>query len=152
MQTHAKEPTPKQVRKPSGKSRGRPWKAHVNIAGGYLPVRMLSQSIEVGDGHQCRTLWDSGSQATLVTHEFARRANLMPVETEGLFLMGLGDMASDIADKAYDVPLPTRDGQVVKITAHALESLTSPLQQVDLSKMSKCFPEVSPEDLLGVSG
>ena len=142
----------KQDGSPKDRSRARPWKAQVNTAGSHLPVRMLAQSIEVGDRHQCRALWDSGSQATLVTQEFARRANLKPVHTEGLLLMGLGDLASDRADKAYDVPLRTRDGKVVRITAHALESLTAPLQKVDLSSMAESFPEASPEEVLGVSG
>ncbi|OBQ35853.1 MAG: hypothetical protein AN484_26035, partial [Aphanizomenon flos-aquae WA102] len=147
-----KRPRNRKAKKPPGRpaeAAHRPASpmAKVNALGGGWPVRMLSQRIEVQGGHECVAMWDSGSQATLVTDEFADRAQLEAVETQGLSLVGLGEVTGETTKRAFKVPLITSQGEVREVTAHALSYITTPLEAVDLSEVMHKFPEVTPEDV-----
>ncbi|OBQ33301.1 MAG: hypothetical protein AN484_27275, partial [Aphanizomenon flos-aquae WA102] len=123
------------------------WRAQINTTTGKVPVRMLSQRIAISGGQDCMALWDTGSQATLVTSDFARRARLEQVETEGLCLIGLGEVSSERSNTAFKVPLVTSEGKVKEIEAHALDFITSPLEPVDMGEMIDNFPEVTRDDI-----
>ncbi|OBQ32988.1 MAG: hypothetical protein AN484_27525, partial [Aphanizomenon flos-aquae WA102] len=136
--------SPSRDRTPNKKGKKSP--AHkrvkVKVTGSGEAVKLLTQTIEVAGGHNCLALWDTGSQATLVTHQFARRAGLQTTETGGLTLVGLGDGFEEDSQVAYIVPLLTSSGEVREVTAHGLDYITSPVERVEMPDARSHFKQL----------
>ena len=68
------------------------------------PSQLMAQRIDTAAQKSCLTLWDTGSQVTLTTHEAARGMGLEPIPGPPLNLRGVGDSQKTRSTVRYKIP------------------------------------------------
>ncbi|XP_045127294.1 uncharacterized protein LOC123513898 [Portunus trituberculatus] len=92
------------------------------------------------------TLWDPGSDITLVRFDAASRLGLTGKEVT-LSVTKVGGRTERLHSREYIIPLKDLDGKIWRITAYGIESITSTVCKVDLTEVTKLFEGVSVTDL-----
>ena len=111
------------------------------------PVLLRVQEIEVGVGDKkakTLVLFDPGSTATLITHEFAERLGLTGVDIT-YFLKVVGQGYARKRTKAYQATILDNHKRVWKIDLLGIEAITSVDSEVDLTAIQSTFPEAPKE-------
>ena len=98
---------------------------------------LLAQMVPAHHG-EAAVLWDTGSTISLVRSEYAERAGLQGVDCQ-LDLAGVGENRTGYQTKMFLVPLINRSGQVVKINAFGIGSITTDMLPVDMRGAAKLF-------------
>ena len=142
----SREPLKKLLRQPLR----RPLEAAVNHVGRTVPVRLMLQNIPLITGHPCMVMWDSGSQASLVTTNLAKARGFKSRQSK-LRLCGLGESFED-SGTVYVVPLVNRRGDLVVEESHAVGNITSPVDWLKPEDIEAAFPEVGGASLETVGG
>jgi hypothetical protein len=112
----------------------------------------MVQQIKTAAQKSCLTLWDTGSQVTLTTHEAAREMGLEPIPGPPLNLMGVGGSQKTWSTVRYKIPLFDTGGRMVEVTAYSMDHIMAPIEAVDPKWMRAVFPEVPTGRLEAVSG
>lgn len=91
---------------------------------------------------QASTFYDPGSNVNLVRKQFAKEAGWKgrPVLQS---LQTTGGQVKAWKTEAYHVPLVDRDGTVHSVLAFSIDTITSPMNYVDVWPALKVFPEVN---------
>ncbi len=115
-------------------------------------VELMVQRIATKAKKSCLTLWDTGSQVSLTTHEAARGMRLEPIPGPPLNLKGVGDSQRTRSTVRYKIPLFDTGGRMKEVTAYGIDHIMAPIEAVDPKPMRAVFPEVPTGGLEAVSG
>ena len=88
------------------------------------------------------TLWDPGSDITLVRFDAASRLGLTGKEVT-LSVTKVGGRTERLHSREYIIPLKDLDGKTWHITAYGIENITSTVCKVDLTEVTKLFEGVA---------
>nr|XP_027237393.1 uncharacterized protein LOC113828586 [Penaeus vannamei] len=80
------------------------------------------------------TLWDSGSNISMITHRMARRLGLKG-NYINLSVTKIGNESRNLSSKIYKVPLVDAEGNLWEIEACGIMEITSEVPKFDLSKV-----------------
>ena len=116
------------------------------------PSQLMVQRIATKAKKSCLTLWDTGSQVSLTTHEAARGMRLEPIPGPPLNLKGVGDSQRTRSTVRYKIPLFDTGGRMKEVTAYGIDHIMAPIEAVDPKPMRAVFPEVPTGGLEAVSG
>ena len=110
-----------------------------------LEVQNLTYRAKLG-GREVpgETLWDSGSQGSLCTHQWAERLNLKQ-EAVTYYLQVVGQGAAKKETQKYYAELQDKDGRWHRIHFLGIETLTSPGVPSDLQVVQHLFPGIPDE-------
>ena len=97
------------------------------------------------------TLWDSGSNITLITNRMASRLGLKGKDVE-LSMTKVGNITENYSSKEYMLPIMDREGKVWNIQAVGIDEISSNIEEVDVSKLSSLFDGISCEGMVRPSG
>jgi hypothetical protein len=92
------------------------------------------------------TLWDLGSNISLISHAAAKRLNMKGVNVT-LRIVKVGNTVEDLHTKEYIVPLTTMNGEIWQTKAYGMEKLTTNSKPVDVSGISTIFKGISESDI-----
>ena len=92
------------------------------------------------------TLWDPGSDISLITHRAADRLRLLGQDVT-LSVSKVGNVVERLHTKEYIVPLTDKNGHVWQIKAYGMEQITANVCQVDLNGVSRLFKGISDSDI-----
>lgn len=84
------------------------------------------------------TLFDSGSNITMITHDAAGRLGLRG-QSVSLSVTKVGNKVEHLDSKAYMVPLLDEHGQEWMIEACGIEEISSNVSKTDMSEIAKLF-------------
>ena len=107
-------------------------------------VLLMVQAIPMTSGRNVITLWDSGSDTSLITFSFARAANLEGVPCT-LDLTGVGDRAESIKTKMFTVPLTDKNGQTRVVHAFGIRKITANLTPVEMKAAAEMLEVMEDE-------
>ena len=116
------------------------------------PSQLMVQRIATKAKKSCLTLWDTGSQVSLTTHEAARGMRLEPIPGPPLNLKGVGDSQRTRSTVRYKIPLFDTGGRMKEVTAYGIDHIMAPIEAIDPKPMRAVFPEVPTGGLEAVSG
>jgi hypothetical protein len=103
---------------------------------------MQVQKVEVdAEVSECLVFWDSGSNISLVTSEFAERAGLLGIPAR-INLATAGRRADAKDTTAYWVPLVDLTGAQHGVLAYEMESITDSIREVDVRAAMELFPDI----------
>jgi hypothetical protein len=108
-------------------------------------VVMKVQDVQVDNAPNCLLLWDDGSQVSLITYDYARRAGLKG-ESKKMVLTVAGGHTSLIDTREYVLPLLDRGGVIHQVKLLGMKDITSAIKQVsndDMKVVRDMFPQVS---------
>ena len=103
-----------------------------------LQVQKVKMDCEQGEGN---IFFDSGSDVDLVKKAFARASGWEPYEVM-LGLQTTGREAETMKTFAYWVRMIDRCGNVEKVLAYEMESITAALGKIDVSAAKKLFSQI----------
>ena len=112
---------------------------------------LLMVSMVYSKGQGITTLWDPGSDVTMITFSAAAKLGLRGRDIS-LSVTKLGNKTETINSKEYVVPLKDRDGNLWSITAYGISEITSPVGKVDVSKVVNLFRNIKLSELERPSG
>ena len=92
------------------------------------------------------TLWDPGSDISLITHRATDRLRLLGQDVT-LSVSKVGNVVERLHTKEYIVPLTDKNGHVWQIKAYGMEQITANVCQVDLNGVSRLFKGISDSDI-----
>jgi len=104
-------------------------------------VLLQVQEVHVENAPNCVVLYDTGSQVTLVTEEYAQEAELRKVRPSELVVNGVGEGSIE-PEHVYEVPLLKISGGVEKIEAHGVPTLMPGVGPMAMDRLVEAFPEV----------
>ena len=111
------------------------------------PVLLRIQEIMVGTGakkEKTLVLFDPGSTATLITHDFAQQLGLVGVEVT-YYLKVVGQGYTQKKTMAYKLTLMDNQKKKWKLDMLGIEAITSVDAEADLSEVKPTFPD-APRD------
>ena len=114
---------------------------------GAAPVLLRIQEVLVGIGNKkakTLVLFDPGSTATLITHDFAEKLGLIG-ERITYYLKVVGQGYTRKETQAYKVPLKDRSGKQWELDVLGIEAITSVDGELDLSAVRSQFPKAPPQ-------
>jgi hypothetical protein len=112
----------------------------------------MAQRIDTAAQKSCLTLWDTGSQVTLTTHEAAKGMGLEPIPGPPLNVRGVGDSQKTRSTVRYKIPLHDTGGRMMEVSAYGVDHIMAPIEAVDPKWMRAVFPEAPTGALEAVSG
>ena len=115
---------------------------HDHVCTGASPVLLRIQDVEVGLGDKKATtlvLFDPGSTATLITHNFAEKLGLVGNKVT-YYLKVVGQGYTKKETQSYKVPLVDRIGKQWVLDVLGIEAITSVDGEIDLSAVKSRFP------------
>ena len=110
----------------------------VNSVTALLQVQRVKMDCPQGEGN---TFFDSGSDVNLVKKAFARASGWEPHKVM-LQLQTTGKAAEFLETFAYWVRLIDRCGDIERVLAYEMDSITAALGSIDVSAAKKLFPQI----------
>lgn len=104
---------------------------------GKVQVMLMISSIN-HNGYQITTLWDSGSNITVITHSLARKLGLSGKNVT-LDITKVGNVTETYSTKEYEFPIVDKKGNVWHIRAYGMEEITARATEVNTFELSKIF-------------
>ncbi|KAK3089754.1 hypothetical protein FSP39_006215 [Pinctada imbricata] len=92
------------------------------------------------------TLWDPGSNISLITHSIAHKLNL-PGQSVTLSVTKVGNTAEHLHTKEYVVPLCDQTGKIWQIRAYGIDEITANIAKVEISEVTQFFPKIKNSDI-----
>ena len=86
------------------------------------------------------TLFDSGSDASYITHGFANKVGLKCCRKVQLDVTTMGNVITSIHTSVYAVPIKALDGELIIIEAFGLKQITGEVSKLDSSLLEELFP------------
>jgi hypothetical protein len=114
-------------------------------ASGSGVVVMKVQDVKVHKAPSCLLLWDDGSQVSLITYNYARRAGLKG-KPKKMVLTVAGGRTSLMDTHEFTLPLVDRAGNIHQVRLFAMKDITSAIKQVstgDMKVVRDMFPQIS---------
>ena len=93
------------------------------------------------------TLFDSGSDASYITFQFANKIGLRPVRKLKLNVTTMGNVSTSIPTSLYKVPLISTDGKIIWIEAFGIKEITGQVSRLDEQVINQLFPNHHPNVL-----
>lgn len=103
------------------------------------------------NGCPVTTLWDPGSDITIMTHALASRLGLKGKDIE-LSMTKVGNVTERYASKEYEIPITDSEGKIWNIKAFGINEISSNVSEVDMSEVVTLFENISSSDLESPSG
>ena len=97
------------------------------------------------------TLWDPGSNISLISHTAAKRLNMKGIDVT-LRISKVGNIIEHLYTKEYIVPLTDVEGETWQIKAYGMEKITTNSKPVDISGVSTLFKGISDSDISRTDG
>lgn len=97
------------------------------------------------------TLWDPGSNISLISHTAAKRLNMKGIDVT-LRISKVGNIIEHLHAKEYIVPLTDVEGETLQIKAYGMEKITTHSKPVDISGVSTLFKGISDSDISRTDG
>ncbi|XP_076028384.1 uncharacterized protein LOC143017480 [Oratosquilla oratoria] len=94
------------------------------------------------NGVPINTMWDSGSDVTVITHSMAKRLGLIGKDVQ-MTITKVGNVVESCMSKEYTIPLVDQQGKIWKIKAYGLDEITSNVYEVDANELSRIL-QVNP--------
>ena len=91
---------------------------------------------------------DVGSNASYVTEACAAKLRLKRLKKVALEVAVVGGDQREYKSTIFEIPLCTKTGKIVKISAYSLESITGTLSQLDVGIIKKLFPNYDASALM----
>lgn len=101
---------------------------------------LLMISKVLSRGRPITTLWDSGSDITIITHTLASKYGLQSKDVD-LSMTKVGNVTEKFPSKEYILPLTDKDGNELLIRAVGMNEISSDLAEVDVSEVVSLFKE-----------
>ncbi|XP_033097624.1 uncharacterized protein LOC117101699 [Anneissia japonica] len=95
---------------------------------------LMAIAVKARNGPKLNTIFDSGATASIITHEAARRVGAKGDHVE-IKLTKVGGEENVVETKLYDILLKDRSGDIVKVKAYGMESITSDLRVQDVKRL-----------------
>lgn len=97
---------------------------------------MLMVSSVHHKGIPITTLWDSGSDITVITHSMAKRLGIAG-RNISIKVTKVGNITENCITKEYTIPLVDQHGKVWHINAYGMDEITSNVWNVDTLELSR---------------
>ena len=107
---------------------------------------LLMISKVYSNGHSLTTLWDPGSDITMITFAAAQRLGLRGKDIL-LNVTGIGNKTRTVNSKEYNIPLTDCKGNSWTIVAYGINEISESIGRVDLSRVVNLFENVCLSDL-----
>ena len=82
------------------------------------------------------SLWDSGSDITVITHSLARRLRITG-RNISIKVTKVGNITENCITKEYTIPLVDQQDKVWQINAYGMDEITSNVSYVDTRELSR---------------
>ncbi|XP_062600980.1 uncharacterized protein LOC134262619 [Saccostrea cucullata] len=92
------------------------------------------------------TLWDPGSNISLISHRAARKLNLQGKDVT-LSFTKVGNVMEQLHSKEYIIPLTDKDGNTWQIKGYGMEQITTNAGKVDVSGIAQLFNGITDSDI-----
>jgi hypothetical protein len=109
---------------------------------GQLKIQLMIQRVQDARGGECRVLWDSGAQVSLVTHEYAKGAGFGR-RPASIWITGVGAGSGGESSVQYRALLRRRDGSIAEIMPYGVDMITGNAASLNLSKAKALFASVA---------
>ena len=86
------------------------------------------------NGHPLTTLWDPGSDLTMITLAAAERLGLRGKDFF-LTVTGIGNKTRTVNSKEYNIPLTDSEGKTWNIVAYGISEISEAICRVDVSQV-----------------
>ena len=90
------------------------------------------------------TLFDSGSDASYITFQFADKIGIKPLRKLKLNVTTMGNVATSIPTSVFKVPLVSTEGNIVWIEAFGIREITGHVSRLDEQAINQLFPGHDP--------
>jgi hypothetical protein len=98
---------------------------------GQLKIQLMIQRVQDARGGECRVLWDSGAQVSLVTHEYAKEAGFRK-RPASIRITGVGAGSGGESSMQYKALLRRRDGSIAEIMPYEVDKITGNATSLNL--------------------
>jgi hypothetical protein len=98
----------------------------------------MFQRVQDARRGECRVLWDSGAQVSLVTHEYAKGAGFGR-RPASIWITGVGAGSGGESSIQYKALLRRRDGSIAEIMPYGVDKITGNATSLNLSKAKALF-------------
>ena len=104
---------------------------------------LVEEVVVKGDSHTMPALafHDNGSNVTMIRHELAKKLSLAGCEVKQKLVRSGGDIM-DWKTTAYKVPILTRNGKVIVLTAMGMDEISSEIKPAEVKPALKVFPQI----------
>ena len=103
------------------------------------------QDVDVyGSKNKARTMWDTGSNSVLITHNFAKLLKLEP-EKITYYLQTVDNEAEKKEGQFYRLSIVSNDAKKHSLMAYGVNQIMGDLSVPDTSGIRKLFPHVPAE-------
>ena len=100
-----------------------------------------------GSKHSAVVFTDDGSDSSYITDEAAKRLGARKLNKYLLEITTTGGKETEYESQEYELELLTRSGRKVTVNMYGLPKITGELAKLDLSAISKLFPQVEASSL-----
>lgn len=97
------------------------------------------------------TLWDPGSNISLISHTAAKRLNMKGIDVTRR-ISKVGNIIEHLHTKEYIVPLTDVERETWQIKAYGMEKITTNSKPVDIREVSTLFKGISDSDISRTDG
>ena len=95
----------------------------------------------VGSKNRSTVFTDDGSDASYITYEAAKRLGARKLKKYMLELTTTGRKEPEFESTLYELDIVTRSGKIVTIQMFGMQKITDPISRLDLSVLSRLFPD-----------
>ena len=92
------------------------------------------------------TLWDPGSDMTIITYEMASKLGLKGKDIS-ISITKVGNKTETFNSKEYNLSLTDKYGNLVDIKAYGMKEITAPICEVDLTNVPNLFKSLKLSDI-----
>lgn len=108
-----------------------------NSVAGQVATSLPTQRITVS-GQTALTLYDSGSNVSLIRKDFVRKLSLQPHKVK-MSLVGIGNQETDLDTHFYMIKLKDNNGRIHSVKVYAAEDLTTNRGGVSVAEAARQF-------------
>lgn len=119
-----------------------PKKASNNFCS-YDGILLMISKVRSKD-QQFTTLWDPGSNVTMITHRMAKQLGLKG-RNLNLTVTKVGNWTEEFESKEYLVPLTDDQGKIWEVIAYGINEITADVAEIETDKVAKLFGVLSHE-------
>ena len=109
-------------------------------------VLLMISSVPTTKGIPLTTLWDSGTNTTLIRHKTAKLLGLQGTDVF-VTITKVGNETMSCESKEYVVPLVDRKGEIWHVNAIGMDEITSNVSDVSITGAARLFRGISERDI-----
>lgn len=115
--------------------------SHLVKAPASMSLYAIQQAYVVSGGKFANVFCDNGSNTSYITHRAAERLRVRNLDKYTLDITTMGNVSREYDTRLYEVAVRTVSGEVQKVLAFGIDNITGPVSSLDVSCLSKIFPD-----------